>query len=121
LIAWRQVTQCAYRRSSITKHCELERLNAKAQIARLKVFTFAYGDRFIALETTHLEEAAKLWALARNTGLPTSDPKALDGDVILAAQALSLRNTAPGLIVATTNPNHISRYVTADLWTNIRP
>ena len=100
---------------------ELERLNANAQIARLKVFCFSNPDRFIPLETFHLEEAAKLWADSRNSGIPTADPQALDGDVILAAQALSLADTAEGLIVATTNPGHISRYVPADLWTNIDP
>ena len=61
------------------------------------------------------------WAQSRNTGLPTADPHAHDGDSILAAQALSLKIEVPGLIVATTNPAHLSRYVPADLWTNIQP
>jgi hypothetical protein len=43
------------------------------------------------------------------------------GRIILAAQALSLGVAAPGLIVATTNPAHLSRLVPCDLWTNIAP
>ena len=65
---------------------ELERLNAAAQIARLKAFCFADPVRLLPLETGCLEEAAKLWGRARNAGRPTADPHALDGDVILAAQ-----------------------------------
>lgn len=100
---------------------ELERLKATSQIQRLKAFCFSDTERFLLLETIHLEAAAKLWADSRNAGLPTADPQALDADVILAAQALSLGIAKPGLIVATTNPSHISRYVAADLWTNIKP
>ena len=44
---------------------------------------------------------------------------ALDADVILAAQAL---NFSPSdVIVATTNPSHLSRYVNAQLWSDIIP
>ena len=100
---------------------ELERLNAASQIERLKAFCFSDAARFLTLETAHLERAAKLWAQSRNAGLPTTDPQALDGDVILAAQALSLGISAPGLVVATSNPAHISRFVAADLWTNVQP
>ena len=100
---------------------ELERLNATQQIDRLKTFCFMDPDRFIRLETVHLEHAATLWAKVRNAGIPTASPAALDGDVIIAAQALSLGIPTPNLIVATSNPNHISRFVTADHWTNIQP
>ena len=41
--------------------------------------------------------------------------------MILAAQALSLGVSAPILVVATTNPAHLSLFVPADLWTNIVP
>ena len=97
---------------------ELELRRAASQIARLKRFCLRPG-RFIPLTTGHLETAAALWGQARRSGQPAADPQALDCDVILAAQALSIG--APELVVATTNPAHVSRYVPADLWTNIRP
>jgi predicted nucleic acid-binding protein len=68
--------------------------------------------------------AAKFWAEARRSGNPTAAPQALDCDVLLAAQAIG----APHLlelgenlevIVATTNPGHLSRYVKAVEWQNI--
>jgi len=46
---------------------------------------------------------------------------ASDGDVILAAQALSLAVPGQQVLIATTNVAHLSRFVTADLWTNIAP
>jgi hypothetical protein len=45
--------------------------------------------------------------------------KALDGDVILAAQAIVLE--APDVLIATTKVGHLSRFVPADLWQNIEP
>ena len=99
---------------------ELELNQAKIQIEILKNFCFN-SNRFLLLTTEHLEKASKLWAEARRFGYATADPKSLDCDVILAAQALSLGSSAPDLIVATTNPSHISRYVSSDLWANIHP
>lgn len=61
--------------------------------------------------------AADLWAKARTRGAPTADPKELDADVILAAQALSLND--PNLVVATANVGHIRQFVNADVWQNI--
>ena len=57
----------------------------------------------------------------RNAGTPTAGVDALDGDVILAAQALSLGVATQDLVVATTNVAHLSLFVPADLWTNIVP
>ena len=42
---------------------------------------------YLPINTEVMLKAAPLWAEARNRGTPTADPKALDGDVILAAQA----------------------------------
>ncbi len=53
-------------------------------------------------------KAAELWALARNRGTPTADPKALDADVILAAQTLQINGS-----VATENVEHLSLFVDA--------
>ena len=50
------------------------------RLDRLKqVITYA------PLTTDIMLRAAELWAAARRGGQPTADPKALDGDVILAA------------------------------------
>ena len=69
----------------------------------------------IALQTP---VALQSRAQALNTGQQTAVNHALDGDVILAAQALSL-NTP--IVVATANPGHLSRFVPAELWSNIQP
>ena len=73
---------------------------------------------YLPLTTLVMRQAAKLWAEARKAGKPTAPMEALDCDAIIASQALSLN--AP-VIVATENPGHISRFVPADSWTNIRP
>jgi hypothetical protein len=62
--------------------------------------------------------AADLWARARQKSLPTAPNPALDGDVILAAQALVL---GVPVVVATDNVAHLGRFVPADLWQNIAP
>ena len=63
--------------------------------------------------------AADLWASFWQRGLATTDPKKLDVDVILAAQALTV---APkDLIVATSNAALVSRFVRAVSRDNIIP
>ena len=69
---------------------------------------------YLPLSTSIMLKAAELWATARSIGQPTADPKALDGDVILAAQALSVE-----AIIATENVNHLSRFVEAKHWKDI--
>ena len=64
---------------------------------------------------------ADLWAKARRTGVPTGDPNKLDIDVILAAQALTLPMPQSDIVVATSNVSHISRFISADLGSNITP
>lgn len=73
------------------------------------------------LSTSIMRDAAELWARARNQGHPTAHEAALDGDVVLAAQARSLLTSAPGdnVVVATTNAVHLERYVQAKHWTDI--
>ena len=48
---------------------------------------------------------------------PMAADTALDGAVILAAQAATLNRT--GVIVATTNTRHLSLFVPAELWADI--
>ncbi|MEG3877699.1 hypothetical protein QT972_09990 [Microcoleus sp. herbarium7] len=60
-----------------------------------------------------------MWAEARRRGRPTADPKALDGDVILAAQAILVANEGHEVIIATTNVGHLSQFVDARQWRQI--
>jgi predicted nucleic acid-binding protein len=66
------------------------------------------------LSTWAMRRAAELWAIARRSGQPTADRHALDGDVILAAQA-----EEAGAIVATDNVRHLARFVDARVWRDI--
>jgi predicted nucleic acid-binding protein len=100
---------------------ELERLNNTTGIARLDAFCNAIPGRYLPLSDTALRLGCRLWANARNAGTPTADPKELDCDVLLAAQALDIGVPASDLVIATTNVGHLSHFVTADLWTNISP
>lgn len=74
---------------------------------------------YIPIQTDTMLLAAKLWAEARQTGQPTADVKALDGDVILCAQAHLLCDKTTEVIVATTNVAHLSRFITALNWQSI--
>lgn len=69
---------------------------------------------YLPLTTQVMLEAAELWANARKRGHLTADPKELDGDVILAAQALQV-----GAIVATENVGHLSIFVETKNWRDI--
>lgn len=71
---------------------------------------------YLPLTTAAMRQAAAFWADARQRGQPTADDKALDGDVILAAQVATIE--ADG-IVATTNVGHLAPYVRAALWRDI--
>lgn len=77
--------------------------------------------RYLPITTGVMLEAAELWAQARNSGLATADIHALDGDVIVAAQALSLNLATSEFVIATSNVRHLSRFAPADLWSNIKP
>jgi len=70
---------------------------------------------YLPLDTQVMLRAAELWAEMRRRGQPTADPKELDGDVILAAQA-----ERAGATVVTENVGHLSRLVEAKRWTEVR-
>lgn len=65
--------------------------------------------------------AAEFWAEVRRQGRPTSDEKALDIDVILAAQAATLTDAGDTVVIATSNIAHISRFAEVSVWRNIPP
>lgn len=92
---------------------ELLRAKKIESLARLDALKQAL--EFLPLTTETMLVAAECWAQARQAGKPTADPKSLDGDVILAAQALTLKSSVPPLVV-TTNTGHLSRFVDAAHW-----
>ena len=98
---------------------ELVRLQATRALQQLDIL-YASLD-VIPLTQGMLHAAAELWATSRQTGRPTADPHALDGDVILAAQALHYVQPHESLVVATTNPGHFQSFVPIARWEDIRP
>jgi predicted nucleic acid-binding protein len=76
--------------------------------------------RYVPITTEAMLKAAEFWAEARKQGKPTADDKALDGDVILAAQATLVAGEGDEVVIATTNVGHLSRFVTAQLWEDIQ-
>jgi predicted nucleic acid-binding protein len=71
---------------------------------------------YLPITTEVMFKAAELWAEARRRGRPTADPKALDGDVILAAQARLVAEEGHEVIVATTNVEHLTQFIDAREW-----
>ena len=67
-----------------------------------------------------MEAAARMWGEARNAGTPMASDDALDVDVILCAQALSLGLSASDYMVATTNVRHLAQFVSCNEWINIK-
>lgn len=67
---------------------ELLRMGRAESIARLDALKSVLG--YLALTELALLRAAEYWATSRQQGQPTADDKALDADVILAAQATTL-------------------------------
>jgi predicted nucleic acid-binding protein len=66
------------------------------------------------LSDTALQKAAELWAISKRAGKLPADPKELNCDVILAAQALEV-----GGMIATENIGHLSQFVEAKHWKDI--
>jgi predicted nucleic acid-binding protein len=100
---------------------ELERAGKTQGLADLDAWNTATPDRYLPLTDSALRLASRLWAQARNAGTPTADPRELDCDVLIAAQALDTGIPPADFVVATVNVGHLSLFVPADLWTNIPP
>lgn len=89
----------------------LLRRDATRQVERLDEFKRVFG--YEPLTTEVMLSAAGLWADARKRGLPAGTDRELDIDVILAAQAQVLEHGGDRVVVATTNPRDLSRFVEA--------
>ena len=104
---------------------ELIRLGKNAGIVSLNTWNTLPSDRYVPLTDSALQLASTLWAKARNAGTPTADPKELDCDVLIAAQALDYQVThgilTTKIVVATVNIGHLLQFVPAELWENIKP
>lgn len=96
---------------------ELLRGGKTKGIAQLDRMQSVY--RYLPLTTAAMRQAAEFWADARKHGRPTAGDNTIDCDMILAAQLVTLGD--PGAILATTNVAHLSHYVPAELWQNVKP
>jgi predicted nucleic acid-binding protein len=71
---------------------------------------FKQRQQFISITSESLLEASEIWAKLRGEAKATADIKNIDVDVILAAQAFSLKNDFEEIIIVTTNASDISRF-----------
>jgi predicted nucleic acid-binding protein len=97
----------------------LLRRDAYRQVERLNDSKRVFG--YEPLTTEVMLKAAEFWADARKRGLPTGTERELDIDVILAAQARVLEQAGDRVTVATTNPSHLSRFVSSRPWQETEP
>ena len=95
---------------------ELIRANKAKSLSNLD--DLAIRLEYLPINTVAMRRAAELWAQARLGGYQTASNTALDGDVILAAQSLTL---GVPIVVATDNVAHLARYVPAQDWQSITP
>ena len=99
---------------------ELERAGKSTGLLLLDQWNNSEPDRYLPLTDRALRLASKLWAQARRQGKPTADPKELDGDVLIAAQALDTGIPFSDFVIATVNVGHLSVFAPAMLWSDIK-
>jgi len=98
---------------------ELIRSRKMSSLKRLDAFIGHPTTTFLPINSGAMKLAAEMWANARQRGMPTADPHALDVDVILAAQVLAAGLQPTDFIVATSNVSHLSHFVPCDIWSRI--
>jgi predicted nucleic acid-binding protein len=96
---------------------ELLRARRTEGIARLDELGEQLG--YLPVDGPVWRRAAELWATARARGFQTAHDKALDGDVILAAQALLACDAGFDATIATDNVAHLERFAPARSWESI--
>jgi predicted nucleic acid-binding protein len=94
---------------------ELLRAGKTRGIRRLEIVTSML--EYLPITTAAMRQAAEFWAQARRFGHPTAGDESLDGDVIVAAQAVTLGE--PDVVVVTTKVGHLARFVTAKAWRDV--
>ena len=96
---------------------ELLRMDSTRAISHLDALRSVIG--YLPITTAAMMKAAEFWADARKAGKPTADTKAIDVDVILAAQAVLLAGPDDLSIVATNNVRHFRWFIDARRWQDI--
>lgn len=96
---------------------ELLRANRRKGVQRLDDLKAAIG--YAPITTAVMLKAAEFWAQARNQGFPTAGDVALDADVILAAQAVTLEDTTDEVVIVTTNVGHLAQFADARKWDEV--
>jgi predicted nucleic acid-binding protein len=81
-----------------------------------KLNKYRQTKRFISINpSVTLTDACEIWAKLREKGQGTSDNKNIDVDVILAAQAISMKNDFDEVIIVTGNLSDIQRFCYLDI------
>jgi predicted nucleic acid-binding protein len=91
---------------------ELLRIDSRRSLDRLDELTREI--RYIPVTTATWRAAARLWALQRKAGRVTAAEGGLDGDVLIAAQAL-----AEDAVIVTPNTRHFDSMVRAVTWQEV--
>lgn len=93
---------------------ELLRIDSQRSLVRLDELTREL--RYLPVTTATWRAAARLWAEQRKAGRSTASEAGLDGDVLIAAQAI-----AEGAVVITPNTKHFGPLVRAVNWREVEP
>ena len=96
---------------------ELLRAGKDRGLARLDALKAMLG--YASITTPVMLKAAEFWAAARRMGRQSADDASLDADMILAAQADSLKRTGDNAVIATTNVRHLALFTTARVWRDV--
>ena len=92
-----------------------KKINGLKKLDELKSAIYYYP-----IDSEIMLTAAQLWAESRQRGMPTADARELDGDVILAAQAIQLQAKGYEVTIVTTNVGHLAQFVTASHWQDLK-
>ena len=98
---------------------ELLRARKTRGIGRLDAL--AVRLEYLPLTTAVMRRAAEFWAMTRQRGRPTAPDHALEGDMILAAQATLLGGEGDLVVIATSNVGHLSLVIDARHWRETKP
>jgi predicted nucleic acid-binding protein len=91
-----------------------KKINGLKKLDELKSAIYYYP-----IDSEIMLTAAQLWAESRQRGMPTADARELDGDVILAAQAIQLQAKGYEVTIVTTNVGHLAQFISASHWQDL--